>query len=347
MKKIFLIAFSLFALHTVAQPPARRVAAEAAATRTKSVGKGSVYREFPVAQAMPDDADWRRDIYRSLDLSKDENAVLYYPVTPKNGRENLFLYLFKLILRGQVKAYNYTLDGNEDFSEKNRVSAKELMDRYHFFYEANNGRMRVNDADIPSDQVKLYFIKESSYYDQHTGTFRSKVTALCPVRSAGTDLGSYGQTPLFWVRYDEAAPYLGKLMLMTSNLNNAAEMSADDYFTQALYKGDIYKTENLQDRVLINEYEHNDTALKAARTKIEKQLVDFQNHVYRGDSVVKKPVVEEEAEEVAADSVSAAPKTVTRRRTASRRSTLTRKKAKKSSSRSTGSGTFTVRRERH
>lgn len=50
---------------------------------------------------MPDDASWRRDVYLSLDLTKDANAVLYYPTTPQaDGRQNLFTFIFKMLLRG-------------------------------------------------------------------------------------------------------------------------------------------------------------------------------------------------------------------------------------------------------
>ena len=37
---------------------------------------------FPTTVEQPADASWRRDIYRELDLTKDENAALYYPVEP-------------------------------------------------------------------------------------------------------------------------------------------------------------------------------------------------------------------------------------------------------------------------
>lgn len=341
MKPIFFLLFALATVSLSAQPAKRR--AEAAAKSSQP--RGSVYRDFPVAPAMPADADWRRDIYRSLDLRKDENAVLYYPQTPKNGQENLFVYLFKLLLRGQVKAYNYTLDGNEDFSVKNQVSAKELMDRYQIFYETKDGRMRVNDSDLPSHQVSVYFVKESSYYDQHTGTFRSAVTAICPVRSAGADLGSFGQTPLFWLRYEDIAPYLAKFVLHTSNYNNAATMSANDYFTGAHYKGDIYKTENLQDRVLINDYESNDTLLTQERQRIEQQLADVQKRVWKGDSIAPKA----EKEEVAtADSVAeeVAPKATVRRRGVSRRPTAKKTTPKAKTGSSASSPVLTVRRQK-
>lgn len=358
-------------LAAVAQPPARRKAAEnKEQTAAQSAPKGSAYRDFPTAAAMPEDVSWRRDIYRSLDLTKDANAPLYYPTTPTNGRENLFTYLFKLLLRGQVKAYDYKLDGNEDFSEKNIVKAKELMDRYHIFYEQKDGKIRVTDSDLPSDEVKVYFIKESTYFDQHTATIRKKVTALCPVLKRGDDFGGAdSQYPMFWVKMDDVAPYLGKLMLMGSNLNNAAMMSADDFFTLNRYEGDIYKTVNLQDRILAN-YCAEDSAMKKEQARIEKELDDFDRHVWGKDSVAPDTI----RVTLVRDTTATVTKTPARRRTSStsRRSSVSsksssssRSSSKSSSSKSTSTkkaktpktrkpstssrsgGGYSVRRERH
>ena len=47
--------------------------------------------------------------------------------------------------------------------------------------------------------------------------------------------------PLFWVKYDDLAPFLSKQTIMTSNLNNAATMSVEDYFTMNCYKGRFIK----------------------------------------------------------------------------------------------------------
>ena len=358
-------------LAAVAQPPARRKAAEnKEQTAAQTAPKGSAYRDFPTAAAMPEDVSWRRDIYRSLDLTKDANAPLYYPTTPTNGRENLFTYLFKLLLRGQVKAYDYKLDGNEDFSEKNIVKAKELMDRYHIFYEQKDGKIRVTDSDLPSDEVKVYFIKESTYFDQHTATLRKKVTALCPVLKRGDDFGGAdSQYPMFWVKMDDVAPYLGKLMLMGSNLNNAAMMSADDFFTLNRYEGDIYKTVNLQDRILAN-YCTEDSAMKKEQARIEKELDDFDRHVWGKDSVAPDTI----RVTLVRDTTATVTKTPARRRTSStsRRSSVSSKSSsssksysKSSSSKSTSTkkaktpktrkpstssrsgGGYSVRRERH
>lgn len=324
MKKIFALILLICALgqasEVSAQPPRRRAEQQQKQEQQQNSPRGSSYREFPTAQSMPSDAAWRRDLYRTLDITKDANAVLYYPTTPQDGRENLFTYLFKLLLRKQIKAYDYKLDGNEDFSSKNEVTAKQLMDRYHIFYESKGDKVRVNDADLPSDEVKAYFIKESTYYDQHTASFRSQVTALCPVLKRGdSDFGGeLAQYPMFWVKMQDVAPYLGKLMLMGSSLNNAATMSADDFFTMKCYKGDIYKAVNLQDRLLSN-YCLDDSAMLKEQKRIEKQLTDVQEHVYGRDSAYYARLRADSLAQAEADSIAAAGK-ATRRTSASRRS---------------------------
>ena len=213
------------------------------------------------------------------------------------------------------------------------------MDRYHIFYESKGDKVRVNDADLPSDEVKAYFIKESTYYDQHTASFRSQVTALCPVLKRGdSDFGGeLAQYPMFWVKMQDVAPYLGKLMLMGSSLNNAATMSADDFFTMKCYKGDIYKAVNLQDRLLSN-YCLDDSAMLKEQKRIEKQLTDVQEHVYGRDSAYYARLRADSLAQAEADSIAAAGK-ATRRTSASRRSSSASSRRTRTASVSSSSST--------
>lgn len=356
------LLLTTFCLSMTAQPAARRT--QKTAQQTTSAVKSVAGREFPTAQDMPTDAAWRRDIYRTLDLSKDANATLYYPTMPQDGRMNLFTYLFRLILKGDVKAYEYTLDGNEHFDAKHQVKATELMDTYEIYYEKvdKNGKtaIRLNDADLPSDAVKFYFIKESSYYDQHTASFRTKVTALCPVLQRGdSDFGGAElRNPMFWVNYEEVAPYLSKLELMGSNLNNAASISADDYFSLNRYEGEIYKVTNLQDRILSN-YCPDDSTLLSEQKRIEKELTNFRQHVWGHDSIpadtVAAKAVEEQKEATESRTTRASASSRNREkktavRSSSRSSSSSRpskSKAPKTKAASTSGGKMSVRRERH
>ena len=269
-----------------AQPAKRRTTTSNAVAQKGQTAEQKIDRAslmFPTSAEMPEDVVWRRDIYRQLDLMTDKNAPLYYPVEPTDRQVNLFTYLFRLFLTKRIPVYTYKLDGNESFAEKDRVEdVKDILDRYYIYYEENNGKYTVADNDIPSAQVKRYYVKESSYFDQRTGTYKAKVTALCPVLLEDDGFGDEGAVtpkPLFWIKYDDAAPFLSRLPIMTSNLNNITNMTADDFFTMNRYDGKIYKTANMQGKVLINE---QDTAkLHKAQQKIEQQLVDFEEGIWK------------------------------------------------------------------
>ncbi len=281
MKRLTLLSLIVgFCLMAQAQPARRRVATKESATQ--ATDRASL--QFPIASEMPEDVVWRRDIYRQLDLTTDRNAPLYYPVEPSNGQMNLFTYLFDLLLTGKISAYEYKLDGNESFSARDKVDMKDIMSRYHIYYEENNGRLQVNASDIPSAEVLRYYIKETAYFDQRTSTYHVKVTALCPVLMRGDDFGGESTPyPLFWLKYDEISPYLQKHAMMSSNYNNTSNMSAADYFTLNRYDGKIYKTNNMQGKVLAN-YCKTDSALVKEQQRIEKELSDFEKHIWGNDT---------------------------------------------------------------
>ncbi len=285
MKRIlFLITVTLLmASAAQAQPTKRR--ANATPEKTEQAAKSSATDRaslmFPTTAAMPEDVVWKRDIYRQLDLTKDKNAPMYYPVEPMGRQVNLFTYLFRLILTGRINAYTYKLDGNESFDEKDKLPVKDMLERYGIYYEQNGGKLTVADSDVPSAEATRYYIKESIYMDQRTGTFKTKVTALCPVLMRGADEFSSDATPypLFWVNYDDVAPWLAKLPMMPSDLNNVTNMTADDFFTMNRYEGQIYKTNNMQGKMLHN-YCPTDSDMVAEQKRIEKQLNDFEKNVW-------------------------------------------------------------------
>lgn len=329
-----------------AQPKARRQQQQKAQQQQQqSQNQGVSMRArlmFPTAIDMPEDVVWRRDIYRELDLNRDRNAGLYYPVEPIDKQLNLFTYIFKLALNGYIPVYEYRLDGNEVFTDSSRVEMKTVLDNYHIFYEQKDGKLRVDNSDIPSAEVKLYYLKESAYYDQANSTFRRKVLALCPVMLREDDFGGEASKyPLFWVKYADLEPFLSRQTVMTSNLNNAATMSMEDYFTLNRYEGKIYKTNNMLGKTLA-QYCPTDSALAQEQKKIEAELLAFEQNIF-GDKQHKDSL----------DSVAnAAPqqqKKVATKKTRKPSSPRVRKSSGKSSSGSSSSGAarVTVRRQRH
>lgn len=334
MKKILFI-LTLFALQTAmcqmeAQPAQRRVQNNNRRTTTTSSRTGANRRTttanrrrntetktttvsraelmFPTAVPMPKEVDWRRDLYRTLDLRKDENAALYYPVEPQGNQMNLFTLLFRLFNNGKIPVYEYYSE-REDFSEARRLNFASFVEKFNIAHDTQNETIKVDDSNIPSADVLSYYVKESSYYDQNTATYHSRVVALCPVLhdrfsfgsdssfsfggsddegtedadgeegSASEDSGSSAVLkPLFWVKYDDIVTYLSAHTVMTSNINNAATMSMADFFDTNKYKGTIYMTNNMQGKLLAENVKPSE--VKNEQARIEKQMTDFEQHIW-------------------------------------------------------------------
>ena len=369
MKRVlFLLMITLMAGTVVAQPKNRRQQ-QTQQQGAKSQNQGMSMRArlmFPTAIDMPEDVVWRRDIYREIDLNKDANGGLYYPVEPIDRQVNLFTYIFKLAVNGYIPVYEYRLDGNESFSDSSRVQIKHILDDHEIHYTENNGKLHVDNSDIPSAEVKLYYLKESAYYDQANSSFHRKVLAICPVMfrasyynnmpsdelfsssslPSGSDAdASYSKFPLFWVKYSDLEPFLSRQTVMTSNLNNAATMSMEDYFTLNRYDGTIYKTNNMLGKTLAQICDGDTAKLSAEQKRIEAELKAFEQNIF-GDKQRKDSL----------DSVANAPKDAKAakkskvKQASARSSKATVKKtksAKSSSSSSSGSARMSVRRQRH
>jgi gliding motility associated protien GldN len=350
---------TLMAGTVMAQPKARRqqqaqkrqqTTATTAATAQNQGLSQRARLMYPTSLDMPEDVVWRRDLYREINLNDEANSGLYYPVEPIDKKMNLFTYIFKLALNGYIPIYEYRLDGNESFSDSSKVAMKTLLDNYHIFYETRDNKLRVENSDIPSAEVKMYYLKESAYYDQSNAQFRRKVMAICPVMMREDDFGGEAaKYPLFWVKYTDLEPFLSRQSVQASNLNNAATMTLEDYFTMNSYQGKIYKAGNRMGQAAARPQfgdfnaANADAAAKKEQEKIEKELQAFERgmfgHTPQRDSLDSIAKVQPENEKVS------------KKKASPNRSRSRSVKSKKSKGSSEGSSSssprITVRRQRH
>lgn len=345
----------LIATNVAAQPKARRQQQQKSQQEqlqqqkvqpTQSQGMSLRARlSFPTAVDMPENVVWRRDIYRELNLDDDANAGLYYPVEPIDKQLNLFTYMFKLALNGYIPVYEYRLDGNEVFSDSAKVQMRTVLDNFHIFYEERDGKIRVDNSDIPSAEVKMYYLKESAYFDDANSTFHRKVQAICPVMLREDDFGGEASKyPLFWVKYADLEPFLSRQTLMTSNLNNAATMSMEDYFTLNRYEGKIYKTNNMLGKTLAQICDGDTTKLSAEQKRIEAELKAFEQNIF-GDQQKKDSL--DSIAKLDPKQMKAAKKAKSSSSSRSSSAKVKSSKPKKSNAPSSGSARMSVRRERH
>ena len=355
MKRI--IAFLTISLLTagvvVAQPKKSRVQQTQQKKQQGTSAQGMSRRmqiSYPVALDMPEDVVWRRDIYRELDLHDEANSGLYYPVQPQGKQLNLFTYIFKLAQNGYIPIYEYSVtnDGNDDFSDAAKVKLKTVLDNYHIYYEEQDGKLKVDNSDIPSAEVLKYYLKESAYYDQGNATFHIKPLALCPIMLREDDFGGEAaQYPLFWVKNSDLEPILSRQTIMTSNVNNAAVMSMDDYFTLNKYKGKIYKTNNMLGKTLAQIAGGDTAKLSQEQQRIEAELEAFRKNIY-GDQQ-KKDSLDSVAD--TKTDLSKAAKKVRKDKVKTEKASSSRRvksaKSSASTSSSPAAARVSVRRQRH
>ena len=351
MKRLlFLLTIALMAGTAVAQPPQRRAEQQTQQRNQQNAASTAMSMRaqisFPTAVEMPEEVVWRRDIYREISLDDDANGGLYYPVEPQGKQLNLFTYIFKLALNGYIPIYEYPTDGSDVFTEATKVDMKTILDNYHIFYEEQNGRIKVDNSDIPSSMVKKYYLKESAYYDQANSSFHIKVLALCPIMTDDFG-GETTQYPLFWVKYSDLEPYLNRQTVMASSMNNAAQVSMDDFFTLNMYRGKIYKTNNAQGKTLSQLCNGDEAKMTAEQKRIEAELEGFKKTIF-GD-----PAKRDSLDSLAAQNDKKADKKVkaAKNKPVSNKGVKVAKqksaKSEKASSSSNSSARVSVRRQRH
>lgn len=227
-----------------------------------------------------DNAKWSRIIYRYLDLNNEKNAALYYPEMPEEGRMNLFTLIFKLLAEDKINAYEY-LDGREVFTDRYKLDFTEFLERFSVYYSETPEGIVVEDVDIPSNEVLGYFVKEAYYFETGTSNHGVKTLAICPVidRQDDYNAGSV-RYPLFWVPYEEIMPYALRMPIITSDLNNTLSGTIDDFFRKRNYEGEIYKTGNARNLAL-SQQANSPEELQAEQDKIELQLINFENNLWK------------------------------------------------------------------
>lgn len=259
----------------------------------KDLEKRVVRSQNQVEEALSRTATpWKRIVYRELSLDSVANAPLYYPVRPTyDNKRNLFSLLFSHINKGRIDAYEYEDLGVENYDPSHRIRFEEFLDRFGIMYTKQKSSSRteeivVLDADVPSESVKSYYIKEVHYFNPITSTVEVAIESLCPILTEDLDMEGVVKIPLFWVKFEGIKPYISENYIALSDYNNAEIGTLEDFFRLSMYQGNIVRIENLRGRSI---EQGNATAEQVAqeRERIEKELSQFREKVY-GTPYVKE-----------------------------------------------------------
>ncbi len=257
----------------------------------------------------PHDADlsYMRQIYRQIDLTKDANTPLYFPEDVIDGQENLFRIILRLVVDGQVPAYEY-LDGREVFTDQYKVNIADMLERFGIYAQEAKGstqknpRFTIEEADVPTGQVLNYYVLEKWEFDHRTNRMKTRVEAICPVLNRSADFGGDAKYPMFWVKFDQLRPYLAQQYIFLNDDNNLPQYSLDDYFNLGMYDGEIYKTRNLRNLSMAQMFPDEDD-MKRAQDSIDNRLRNYGKNLWvpsREEYLAMKEKEEAAAEAIAA-----------------------------------------------
>lgn len=232
-----------------------------------------------------EDIIWKRDVYRVLDLTVDQNAPLYYPVEPSADRMNLFSAIFAAIAKGNVTAYEY-LDGREVFNSQYAIKFKDLLNRFEIPFKEKTDSRRpgipvfdIEAVDVPTSEVTMYYVKEVMYLDQRNSSVNTKITALCPVLIRTDEMGEERRYPMFWIPFETLTTFFSEQPIASDSLNSAERLSMYDFFNHRKYKGELYKVSNLRNRI-IQDYCKTPEAIKAEQERLENELRNVDSKLW-------------------------------------------------------------------
>lgn len=330
----------------------------------------SFYENKPVHDA---DLEYMREIYREIDLQKEQNTPLYFPEDVIDGQKNLFRVIMEQVVDGKIPAYEY-LDGREVFTDEYKVNIGDMLDRFGIYYTEEGGnsgknhRFVIEEADMPTGQVLTYYILEKWEFDRRTNRMRTRVEAICPVLTRAGDFGGEARYPMFWVKFDALRPWLAQQYIFLSDDNNKPQYSLDDYFNLGMYQGDIYKTKNLRN-LSMNQLYPDEDMLKQAQDSIDRRLREYGKNLYvpTREEYLSQQEAEAERARLAAENAAATEagdnipvrddnvaelpaqkKTTVRKKTSTTKKRATKAKSKVSSGNSSGNSNAakSVRRRR-
>lgn len=257
-------------------------AQEASVTRGRRIPRETI-RELG-AKTSPTTKDlereyftWQRTVYRQLNLEDERNLTLAYRDKSRGAMGyDLTTLLFSLAAEGKIKLYEY-IDGEEQFDAEHEMPLDVLQERFGLSY--------TTVADAPIREVRSYYIRELHYFDQARSVQGGRVEALCPILHSTGDYGDVPK-PLFWVKYSELKPYLNAPRPLSAH-NEAVRGTYDDFFTLAMYHGEVIKAQGLGAKSLL-EQSTTIEDLQQRRTKVEQDLQTIKSGLSLPDSIVTK-----------------------------------------------------------
>ena len=235
----------------------------------------------PYADVREEDVYYAKRIWREIDLRdtinsvlKAEDAKLIDILLEAVGNEELTVYSPKDTTAGKI------LEDNDSF--RIALTAQQALQGARGVTEgvADSVSGKIGEPTLRklrSDEFLKYRIKEDWILDTKRSILEPRIIGLAPMKMVE---GNW--QPVFWIYYDDARELLSKKRLVNP-LNDASQLTFDDFFVRRLFSSYIVKETNPANKNIIDilgQTDPKDTRKLYESERIKKSISDYEQSLW-------------------------------------------------------------------
>jgi gliding motility associated protien GldN len=235
----------------------------------------------PYADVREEDVFYAKRIWREIDLRdtinsvlKGEDAKLIDILLEAIGNEELTVYSPKDTTSGKI------LEDNDSF--KIALSAQQALQGARGVTEGVADSVTGKIAEpalrrLRSDEFLKFRIKEDWILDTKRSIFEPRIVGLAPMKMVE---GNW--QPVFWVYYDDARELLSKKRLVNP-LNDASQLTFDDFFVRRLFSSYVVKETNPANKNIVDilgQTDPKDPRKLYESERIKKSISDYEQSLW-------------------------------------------------------------------
>lgn len=235
----------------------------------------------PYADVREEDVYYAKRIWREIDLRDTINSVL------KAENAKLIDILLEAVSNEELTAYSpkdttagKLLEDNDSF--RIALTAKQASEAARGLTEGGADPTTGKVAEptlrkLRSDEFLKFRIKEDWILDIKRSIFEPRIIGLAPMKMVE---GNW--QPVFWIYYDDARELLSKKRL-TNPLNDASQLTFDDFFVRRLFSSYIVKETNPANKNIVDilgQTDPKDTRKLYESERIKKSISDYEQSLW-------------------------------------------------------------------
>ena len=237
--------------------------------------------EFPYVREA--DVVWAHRVWRVIDFKEKINQVFFYPVTPDQGRKNLFTILDEALTEGRIRGFETDMFAKEVNWEEMKASlaGSEIMERYDVDIDGNDIiTYDTIQISLKPEDITMLRIKEDWFIDKNRSIEDVRIIGFALIYMQQKEEGTPPvQMPLAWIRYND--PEVRELLANAEvyNMDNdRARRSYDDIFRKRIFSSYVIRESNDFNRS-IEDYARGIDAIMESQ-RIEDYLFEMEEDMW-------------------------------------------------------------------